>query len=162
MDWFLYDNGLRHERAKAKSALLKVTPTTKWKFIKMSHWRYRLRIFLLCRSYVPFSSHLRCCNFASPVIDHICDVMMSISNEAGCVFEYIFWTTTHKVTKLGQLKDICKGNNFQESLEKFGGLGLVSGPFQFSTLLLLHNNQLCQGSSVSFFRKGEQEKIRNG
>ena len=38
--------------------------------------------------------------------------------------EYIFWTTTHWVIKLGQLIDISKGNTFQESFEQFGGLGL--------------------------------------
>ena len=41
-----------------------------------------------------------------------------------CLFEYIFWTTTHSVIELSQLTDIKKGNNFQESFEKFGGLGL--------------------------------------
>ena len=30
-----------------------------------------------------------------------------------CIFEYIFWTTNHEVTKLGQLIDINKDNNFQ-------------------------------------------------
>ena len=45
-------------------------------------------------------------------------------HETGCILEYIFWTTSRKVTKLGQLIDINKGNNFQESFEQFGGLGL--------------------------------------
>ena len=27
-------------------------------------------------------------------------------------FEYIFWTTTYKVTKLGQLIDVCKDKKF--------------------------------------------------
>ena len=31
--------------------------------------------------------------------------------------------------KLGQLTDISKGNNFQESFEQFGGLGLSSRSF---------------------------------
>ena len=34
-------------------------------------------------------------------------------DETRYFFEYIFWTTTHEVTKLGQLIDISKGNNFQ-------------------------------------------------
>ena len=38
---------------------------------------------------------------------------------------------------------------------QYGGLGLVPGSFQFSNLLKLLSNQLCQGSSVSFFWKGE-------
>ena len=41
-----------------------------------------------------------------------------------CLFEYIFWTTTHSVIELSQLTDIKKGNNFQESFEQFWGLGL--------------------------------------
>ena len=40
-------------------------------------------------------------------------------------------------------------NNFQKSLEQFGGLG--PGVFQFSSLLQLLNNQLSEDSSVSFF-----------
>ena len=36
---------------------------------------------------------------------------------------------SHKVTKLGQLIDICKGNNFQETFEQFRGLGLSSRSF---------------------------------
>ena len=42
-------------------------------------------------------------------------------HETGCIFEYFFepqpqhfWTTTHSVTKFGQLIDISKSNNFQE------------------------------------------------
>ena len=34
-------------------------------------------------------------------------------HERRCIFEYIFWTTNHEVTKLGQLIDISKDNNFQ-------------------------------------------------
>ena len=50
-------------------------------------------------------------------------------HETGCIFEYILWTTTHWVTKLGQLTDINKGNNFQECFVQFGGLGLSSMSF---------------------------------
>ena len=49
--------------------------------------------------------------------------------ETGCIFEYMFWTTTHWVSKLGQVIDISKGNNLQESFGQFGGLGQVPGPF---------------------------------
>ena len=41
------------------------------------------------------------------------------------------------------------GNNFQESFEQFGGLGL--SPFQFSNQLQLLNINLCQDSIFSFF-----------
>ena len=36
-----------------------------------------------------------------------------LAHETRCIFEYTFWTTTHDVTKLGQLIDISKDNNFQ-------------------------------------------------
>ena len=49
--------------------------------------------------------------------------------------------------------EINKSNNFQESFEQFGGLGQSSGPFQFSNLLQLLNNQVRQDSKVSFFLK---------
>ena len=50
-------------------------------------------------------------------------------HETECIFEFIFWTTTHWVTKLGQVIDISKGKNFQESFEQFGRLRLSSWPF---------------------------------
>ena len=43
-------------------------------------------------------------------------------HETGCISEYIFRTTTNWVTKLGQLIDKNKGNNFHGSFEQFGGL----------------------------------------
>ena len=49
--------------------------------------------------------------------------------ETGYIFEYIIWATTHDVTKLDQLIDINKSNNFQESFEQFGGLELSSRSF---------------------------------
>ena len=45
-------------------------------------------------------------------------------HETRYIFEYIFWTTTHEVTKLGQLIVISKSTNFQQSFEQFVGLGL--------------------------------------
>ena len=50
-------------------------------------------------------------------------------HKATYIFEYIFWATTHEVTKLDQLIDIIKGNNFQYSFEQFGELGLGSRSF---------------------------------
>ena len=37
----------------------------------------------------------------------------ALVHETRCIYEYIFWTTTQEVTKLGQLIDISKGDNFQ-------------------------------------------------
>ena len=41
-------------------------------------------------------------------------------HETGCILEYIFSTTNHEPTKLGELIDICKVNNFQESFKQCG------------------------------------------
>ena len=51
--------------------------------------------------------------------------------------------------------DINKGNSFHESFEQFD----VPGPFQFSNLLQLPNNQLYQDSSVAFFWKLNKEQL---
>ena len=48
---------------------------------------------------------------------------------------------------------VNNGNNFQESFDQSEGLGPFPGPFPFSKMLQLLNNQLCQDSSVSFFEK---------
>ena len=80
--------------------------------------RYRLRIFLFLRK-VPLCSQdiqvfvfLTIPSFTKSVTPWV------LVHETGCICEYIFWTTTHEVTKLGQLIDINKGNNFQESFEQ--------------------------------------------
>ena len=70
-------------------------------------------------------------------------------HELWNIFEHIFWSTTHEVSKLGQLIDISKDLSFQESFAQFGRLKF----FQFSNLLQLLSNQLCQDFSVSFFLK---------
>ena len=52
-----------------------------------------------------------------------------LEHKTGCIFEYIFWTATHLVAKLGQLIDMNKSNSFQELFEQFGELRLHSRPF---------------------------------
>ena len=87
----------------------------------------------------------------------------ALVHETGCIFEYIFRTTTHKVTKLGQLIDVNKGNYFQESFEQFGELGLSSRILSIYQPLQWFN-QLCQDSSVSFFgmvNKGIMSTTKN-
>ena len=44
-------------------------------------------------------------------------------HETLCNFEYIFWTTTHKVAKLDQLIDINEGNNFKNLLNNLEDWG---------------------------------------
>ena len=82
--------------------------------------------FILLERYSRYSSF---CIFNIPWFTKSMRSWWVLVHEAGCIFEYIFWNTTHKVTKLGQLIDICKGNNFQESFEEFRGLGLSSRSF---------------------------------
>ena len=53
-----------------------------------------------------------------------------------------------------------KEHNFQESFEQFGGLALNSGPFQFSNLLQLLDNKLCQDSNISFFEKVNKRQLK--
>ena len=71
----------------------------------------------------------RFCNCNHPMIYQICDAMMSIITWERVHVWIYFWTTTRLVTKLDQLIDISKGNNFPESFEQFGGLGLSSRSF---------------------------------
>ena len=54
--------------------------------------------------------------FVFPTIPRFAKSLMSwwvLEHETRCICECIFWTTTHEVTKLGQLIDISKCNNFQ-------------------------------------------------
>ena len=100
-----------HRTQMCKCALsLKITSATKWQL---------LNFFILYKNYVSLSRYSSFCVFNHPMIYRIHDVTsMSIMtwvlvHETGCIFEYMFWTTTHEVTKLSQLTDICEGNNFQ-------------------------------------------------
>ena len=47
-------------------------------------------------------------------------------------------------------------------MNNLGDWGQVLGPFQFSSLFQLFDNQLRQDCSLSFFSKGEQETFKNG
>ena len=105
--------------------LLKVTSNIKWYFLKMCHLRCRLRMLLFCRKVMFCSQYIQV--FVILTIPWFSKSKMwwwVLVCEIGCIFQYIFWTTTHELTKLGQMIDICKGNNFKESFEQFGGLGL--------------------------------------
>ena len=106
--------------------------------------------FISKKNYVPFWRYSSFCIFNHPMIYKICDVTMSIIIWDNMHFWIIFWTTTHEVTKLGLLIDISKGNNLLNNLENWD---YIPGPFHFSNIPQLLNNQLCQDSSVSFFVK---------
>ena len=78
--------------------------------------------FISKKNYVPFSRYSIFCIFNYSIIYQISDVTLSIIHETRCIFEYIFCTTNHEVTTLGQLIDISKYYNFQQSFEQFGRL----------------------------------------
>ena len=55
---------------------------------------------------------------------------------------------------------IGKGNNFLESLEQFGGLGLSNRSFSTCSSYSITNS--VKGAVFQSFRKGEQGTIKNG
>ena len=55
----------------------------------VSFQEYVKNFFISQKSYVPFSRYSSFCIFNHPMIYQICE------HETGCIFEYIFWTTTH-------------------------------------------------------------------
>ena len=88
----------------------------KWELLKLGHLRCRLKIFYLVYKLCSFSRYSSFFIFYNhPMVYQICNVMMSILvHEIRYIFEFIFWTTTHQITKLGQITNICQGNIFPE------------------------------------------------
>ena len=114
----------------AVQSFLKVTSATKQPLLELCHLKQRLRIFLFRRKIMFRSQDIQVFIFLT--IQWFTKSVTSqwvIAHETRCIFECIFWTTTHKVTKLGQLIDISKGNNFLQSFEQFGRPGLDFRPF---------------------------------
>ena len=102
----------------------------RYKIITSQNLRHRLRIFLFHRKVMFHSQDIQV--FVFLTISWFAKSVTSwwvLVLETGYIFEYIFRTTTHCITKLGQLIYISKGNNFQESFGQFGGLGLSPRPF---------------------------------
>ena len=87
--------------------------TEQWVGALDCHLKHRLRIFLFYRKIMFCSQDIQV--FVFLTIPWFTKSVTSrvLVHETRCVFEYIFWTTTHEVTKLGQLIDISKDNNFQ-------------------------------------------------
>ena len=80
----------------------------------MCYLKYRLRIFLFRRKIMFLSQYIQVYVFST--IPWFAESLMSqwvLVHETRCTFEYVFWTTTHEVTKLGQFIDISKDNDFQ-------------------------------------------------
>ena len=100
---------------------------------QMCHLRHSLRIFLFCRKVIFCNQHIQVFIILTiPWFTKSVTSLWVLVHETRCIFEYIFWTTTHLFTKLGQLIDVNKGNNFHESFEKLGRLGLSSRSFSIS------------------------------
>ena len=104
-----------HRTQMCKCALsLKITSATKWQLLKMCHLRHRLRIFLFCRKNMFRSQDIQVFVFLTiPWFTKLATSRWVLVHEIGCISKYIFWITNHEVTKLGQLIDISKYNNFQ-------------------------------------------------
>ena len=103
---------------------LKVTSATKQQLLKMSHLKHRLRIFLFHRKIMFHSQDIQVFVFLTiPWFTKSVTSRWVLAHEIRCIFEYIFRTTNHEVTKLGQLIDMSKYNNFQcllNDLEDWG------------------------------------------
>ena len=79
----------------------------------MCYLWHRLRIFLFRRRIMFPSQDIQVFVFLTiPWFSEFVRSRWFLIHETRYVFEYIFWTTTHEVTKRGQLIDISKGNNF--------------------------------------------------
>ena len=101
--------------------------------------RNRLRIFLFCRKVIFHSQGIQV--FVLLAIPRFRKSLTSwwvLVHETGCIFEYIFWTTTHWPIKLGQLIDVSKGNIFLKNFEWFRGFG-ESGTEETSTIPTQHS-----------------------
>ena len=74
---------------QVESNSLKVTSNTK--LLKLCHLRYRSRFFHFAEKLCSVRKILKIfCIFKNLIIYQICDIMMSLSTETGCIFEYIF------------------------------------------------------------------------
>ena len=75
---------------------LKVTSTKKMITSQIVSSEAQVKNFLiLLENYVSFSRYSSFLFSTITMIYQICDVMMSIVHKTGCIFEYIFSTTTH-------------------------------------------------------------------
>ena len=79
------------------------------------HLRQQLRIFLFCRKIMFYSQDIRVFVFSTniPWFTESVTLRWVLVHETRYIFEYIFWTTTHEVTKLDHPIDRYKqGQSF--------------------------------------------------
>ena len=134
----------------------------------MCHLKHRLRFFLFCRN-IMFRSQDIQVFLTIPWFTKSMTSRWVLVHEIRCIFEYNFWTTTHEVTKLGQLIDINKCNNCQYSFEQFGGQGLDPGPFNLATCPNYSITKYVKMPVFHFLKRGIKDKwklyistIKNG
>ena len=75
----------------------------------MCYLRHKLKFLLFCGKFMFRSQDIQV--FVFETISSFTKSVKSwwvLIHVMGCIFEYIFWTTTHSVTILGQLIDISK------------------------------------------------------
>ena len=128
----------------------------------MCHLRHKLRIFLVRRKVMFHSQDIYVFVFSTiPWFTKSVTSWWILVHEAGCIYEYIFWTKTHSVTKLGQLIDINKGNNFQEF---FWTIWRTGTKFQALFNLATSSNYSITNyvKIPMFLGKGEWETFKNG
>ena len=113
--------------------------------------------FILQESYIPFLRYSSFAIFNIPWFTKSLTLWRILVHETGCMYEYIFWTTTHLVTKLGQLIDTSNGNSFQESFEQFGGLAVSPKSFSIQQLAPITLESIIKSPVFYFF-----EKMNNG
>ena len=117
----------------------------------MCHLRHTLRIFLFRRKVMFLLRYLSFCIFNHPMIYQICVVMVSISTRDRVHFR-IYLLNHNSLSYQTWLTDrYAMTRILRNLLNNLEDWGKVLSPFQFSNLLQLLINQLCQHSSVSLF-----------
>ena len=120
--------------------------------------------FVSQKSYVLLSRYSSLCIFNNPKIYRGCIwySWMSISTWDS-VHSWIYLLNHNSLTiKLGQMIDITKGKIFSEIFWTIWTTGAVPGPFQFSNMLQLLNNQYVKFPVLHFLEmmnKGELKMI---
>ena len=81
---------------KLTPMFLKVTSAKKRYFLKMCHLRHRLRIFLIRKKIIVRFQDIQVFVFLTiPWFTKSVTSWWVSVHKTGCIFEYIFWTTTH-------------------------------------------------------------------
>ena len=122
---------------------------------------HRLRIVLFFRKVMFRTQDIKFLFFNHSMICQNCDVIMSISTWDRVHFSIYLLNHNSLGHQTWPTDRYKQGTTiFSNLLNNLEDVGYVPGPFQFSNLLQLVNNQLCQDPSVSLSRKGEEGAIK--